>query len=72
MKVDMWCLGIILYTLGCGILPFRAKTLEDLHSKIIKAKIEFPERKEDTLSEDFKDLVRGLIKANSNDRLTIP
>jgi|LauGreDrversion4_2_1035121.scaffolds.fasta_scaffold83167_1 serine/threonine protein kinase len=72
MKVDMWCLGIILYTLGCGILPFRAKTLEDLHSKIIKAKIEFPESKEDTLSEDFKDLVRGLIKANSNDRLTIP
>ncbi len=72
MKVDMWCLGIILYTLGCGILPFRAKTLEDLHSKIIKAKIEFPESKGDTLSEDFKDLVRGLIKANSNDRLTIP
>lgn len=68
----MWCLGIILYTLGCGILPFRAKTLEDLHSKIIKAKIEFPESKEDSLSEDFKDLVRGLIKANSNDRLTIP
>jgi len=72
MKVDMWCLGIILYTLGCGILPFRAKTLEDLHLRIIKAKIEFPEGKEDILSEDFKDLVRGLIKANSNDRLTIP
>jgi hypothetical protein len=53
MKVDMWCLGIILYTLGCGVLPFRAKTLEDLHLKIIKAKIEFPESKEPALSEDF-------------------
>jgi serine/threonine protein kinase len=61
MKVDMWCLGIILFTLGCGVLPFRAKTLEDLHLKIIKAKIEFPESKEPALSEDFQDLVRGLI-----------
>lgn len=72
MKVDMWCLGIILYTLGCGVLPFRAKSLEDLHLKIIKAQIDFPEGKESNLSEDYKDLVRGLIKTNSKDRLTIP
>jgi hypothetical protein len=42
-------------------LPFRAKTLEELHSKIIKAKVEFPEIKEPPLTEDFKDLVRGLL-----------
>ena len=60
-KVDMWCLGILLYVLGCGVLPFRAKTLEELHSKIIKAKVEFPEIKEPPLTEDFKDLVRGLL-----------
>ena len=72
MKVDMWCLGILLYILGCGVLPFRAKSIEDLHLKIIKAKVVFPENKELTLSEDYQDLVRGLIKSNGEERLTIP
>ena len=57
----MWCLGVLLYVLGCGVLPFRARTLEELHEKIIKAKVNFPDCKDPPLSDDFKDLARGLL-----------
>jgi calcium/calmodulin-dependent protein kinase I len=60
MKVDMWCLGVLLYSLACGYQPFRAKTLEELHALILKADFKFPD--EIDLSQDFKDLVLGLIK----------
>ena len=32
MKVDMWCLGILLYSLAYGCQPFKAKTIEELQA----------------------------------------
>lgn len=34
-NADIWCLGILLYTLLCGSFPFRGTNEKDLYSKII-------------------------------------
>ena len=51
-----------------GTVPFKAPTLEELHKLILAGDFTIPE----TLSDDAKDLITGMIKLEPNQRLTIP
>lgn len=42
-KVDVWSLGVVLYTMLCGYEPFQAEYVKDLIDKIKKGEFEFPE-----------------------------
>jgi serine/threonine protein kinase len=66
--VDIWSLGVLLFAMLCGTVPFKASNLEDLHKLILDGKFTFPCE----LSEDAKALVRGMIKLEPKTRLTIP
>lgn len=64
----MWSLGVLLFTMLCGTVPFKAPSMSELHVMIKKGTFKYPVE----ISKDAKLMVEGLIKLEPNSRLTIP
>jgi serine/threonine protein kinase len=65
---DFWSLGVLLYAMLFGTVPFKANNMEELHMLIQKGEFTFPEE----ASEEAKSLISGLIRVDPKQRLTIP
>jgi calcium/calmodulin-dependent protein kinase I len=68
--VDMWSLGIITYTLLCGYPPFRSEVLQDLIDECNACNVVFHERYWKDVSNDAKDFILKLLRANPAERWT--
>ena len=66
--VDIWSLGVLLFAMLCGTVPFKAPTLDELHTLILAGEFTIPEN----LTNDARELITGMIKLEPNQRLTIP
>ncbi|KAG1140180.1 hypothetical protein G6F37_010448 [Rhizopus arrhizus] len=68
--VDIWSVGVIMYTLLSGYTPFYGEDQNELFDAIMKGQYEFDEEYWSEISDEAKNLIDKLLKHDPKERIT--
>ena len=67
-KADIWSVGVVLYSMLVGKLPFEDDNTVVLYEKILKGDYDIP----DFVSEEAEDVLRSVLEPNPSQRISLP
>jgi serine/threonine protein kinase len=66
-EIDIWSLGVVLYVLVCGVLPFEGPSLQLLRDRVLSGRIRIPF----FMSSECENLIRRMLTVDPKKRPTI-
>ena len=66
-RVDIWCIGVLLFELTTGTVPFPGNDIESLENNILKMRIQWPKE----INVDAKNLISKILKLDPNARISL-
>ena len=66
-KVDIWCIGVLLFELITGNVPFQGNNIDTLKENILHLRISWPK----DINIDAKNLIKKILKLDPNSRISL-